>query len=353
MSRRRQGFTLVELLVVIAIIGILVGLLLPAVQAAREAARRMSCSNNLKQLALAFHNYESTHKKVPRTASSVFQGGTMQNSNWHGYSAHTMLLPYIEQGNLFNQFQFNQAHYSGTAMPAGTIPPVYLGRTPIAAFVCPSDVPYNASSAKNAQGWELREMGWNNYGVSEGSNSGYSVGTGDQNGFFKRDKETAFGHIIDGLSNTIMMAEFNKGDNTSSIFTVVGGDFANGVPFPGGWTHQFPTQEMLINYGVACEAAGKSSHRSTAGFRWFAPGQYNTGINTIAPPNWRYPACMDCSGCGQGDSKGVFPARSRHTGGAQHAMGDGSVQFISNSIDLRTYQALGSARGGDTASLDN
>ncbi|MGN6543611.1 MAG: DUF1559 family PulG-like putative transporter [Aureliella sp.] len=355
MSRRKQGFTLVELLVVIAIIGILVGLLLPAVQAAREAARRMSCSNNLKQLALAFHNYESTHKKVPRLASSVYAEDatpSMRNSDWHGYSAHTMLLPYIEQGPLFNQFKFNQNHYATTPLFGSVIAPLYLGRTPIAAFVCPSDLPYPASSNKNSAGLEQSDMGWNNYGCSEGSNSGYSVSANDQNGFFKRDRETTFGSIVDGLSNTIMLAEFNKGDANSAVLSAVNGDFAFNTPFPSGWTHQFPTQQMLISYGQSCQAVG-SSHRSSAGFRWSAPGMYNTGINTIAPPNWQYVSGMPCPGCGQGDSAGVFPARSRHTGGAQHAMGDGSVQFITNSIDLRTYQALGSARGGDNASLGN
>jgi prepilin-type N-terminal cleavage/methylation domain-containing protein len=314
MSRRRQGFTLVELLVVIAIIGILVGLLLPAVQAAREAARRMSCSNNLKQLALAFHTYEGTHKKVPRLASwvsSTLHGNTMQQSNWNGYSAHTMLLPYIEQGPLFNQFAFNAYHYDTTAVAPEVIPSLYLGHVQIPAFICPSDLPYNASSNKNANGWELSEMGWNNYGCSEGSNSGWNPAAGDQNGFFKRQMDTTFGSITDGLSSTIMMAEFNKGDNTSSVFTVVGGDWPNGIAFPGGWTNQFPNQNLVTTYGQSCLAAGPSSHRSTAGFRWSAPGFYNTAINTIAPPNWQYPACMICSGCGQGDSQGAFPARSR------------------------------------------
>ncbi len=109
---------------------------------------------------------------------------------------------------------------------------------------------------------------------------------------------------------------------------------------------------MLNTYGQSCQAAGTASHRSTAGFRWVAPGFYNTAINTIAPPNWIYPACMPCAGCGQGDSQGAFPARSRHTGGAQHAMGDGSIQFISNNTDLTTYQALGSARSGDVGVLN-
>lgn len=353
--KRTSGFTLVELLVVIAIIGILVGLLLPAVQAAREAARRMSCSNNLKQLGLAFHNYESSYKKVARTASHMAWArnvGGAAASNWHGYSAHTGILPYIEQTPLYNRFQFLDSHHDNTLRPPSTIPALAVGRTQLAAFLCPSDLQYPATSNINANGWQQADMGWNNYGVSEGSNSGWNVAAGEQNGFFRRQFETKFADVIDGLSNTIMIGEFNKGDNSSATFTVVGGDFPNGIAFPGGWTHQYPTQVMLETYGASCRAAGPGSHRSTAGFRWVAPGFYNSTINTVATPNWRFPSCMICAGCGQGDSQGVFPVRSRHTGGAMHAMGDGSVQFIADTTNLRTYQALGSARGGDDANLN-
>ena len=364
MKQFRKGFTLVELLVVIAIIGILVGLLLPAVQAAREAARRMSCGNNMKQFALSFHNYESAHKKVPRLASHMSYdrtSGAVANSNCHGYSAHVMILPFIEQTTIFTQFDFIDSHYE-TAVRAGTaIPPMYNAHRKLAAFICPSDLPYPASSNIQAgTGWELSELGWNNYGCSEGSNSGYYGGagaavafaSGDRNGFFKANAETSFAEILDGLSNTIMAAEFNKGDNTSGQFSVLYGDFPFGINFPTIWTHQFPSVAALEAYGTACAAAPPANHRSTAGFRWSAPGFYNTGINTVATPNWRFPACMPCPGCGQGDSGGVFPARSRHAGGAQHGMGDGSVQFIANGIDIVTYQNLGSARGGGVASLD-
>lgn len=357
MKRSRKGFTLVELLVVIAIIGILVGLLLPAVQAAREAARRMSCSNNMKQFALTFHNYESAFKVVPRTASHMSWSRTAGGpaaSNWHGYSAHVMILPYIEQGSVFARYDFLDSHYDATVRAGTAIPPVYNGNRRLAPFLCPSDLPYPATSNIQAgTGFELSDMGWNNYGVSEGSNVGWGVANGDQNGFFKRNRETSFAEIIDGLSNTIMAAEFNKGDNTSSIFSVVSGDFPNGIAFPSTLTPQFPPEAALLTYGQACLAAGPGSHRSTAGFRWAAPGFYNSAINTVAPPNWRWPSCMNCGGCGQGDSSGVFPSRSRHTGGSQHGMGDGSVQFISDSTDVITYQNLGSARGGGIASITN
>jgi prepilin-type N-terminal cleavage/methylation domain-containing protein len=331
MHKKRLGFTLVELLVVIAIIGILVGLLLPAVQQAREAARRMSCSNNMKQLGLAMHNYESSFKKVPRLASSVTAPGlTPQNGNWNGYSAHTMILPYIEQGPLFQQFQFNVYHYNNPALTSG--------RTKIAGFLCPSDKDFPNNT----------EIGWNNYGWSEGPNKGWNIAEALQNGFFHRAKETKFGDVIDGLSNTIMAAEFVKGDNTAALYSRFG-DFANNVPFPGGFPDQFPTNAQLEAYGLLTDAA--PTHRSPAGFRWTAPGFYNTAINTMAGPNWQHVSGMPCNGCGQGDSQGVFPARSRHTGGAMHGMGDGSVQFISDSTDLRIYQGLGSADAGDVAQL--
>jgi prepilin-type N-terminal cleavage/methylation domain-containing protein len=338
---QRLGFTLVELLVVIAIIGILVGLLLPAVQAAREAARRMSCSNNMKQLGLAMHNYESTFKKVPRLASSVTRpGGTPQNGNWNGYSAHTMILPYIEQGNLFNQFRFNEYHYNNDPAIANPTP-LALSRNKIATFLCPSDKDYPSTT----------DIGWSNYGWSEGPNKGWNIALALQNGFYHRAVETKFGDVTDGLSNTIMAAEFVKGDGTSALFSRFG-DFANNISEVGALPNQFPTQDQLTVVGQAALANGVKSHRSPAGFRWIAPGFYNTAINTMAGPNWQFPAAMICNGCGQGDSQGVFPARSRHTGGAQHVMGDGSVQFISDNTDLRTYQGLGSANGNDIAQIE-
>ncbi len=332
MQRKKQGFTLVELLVVIAIIGILVGLLLPAVQAAREAANRMSCSNNLKNLALAVHNYESTYSRIPKTASDNWGDGVYNVANWRGYSAHTQILPFIEQNNLYNLLRFDQSHYQNLGAPGA----VTVSRNQVATFLCPSDRDHPNRT----------DIGWNNYGFSEGSNAGWNVSSADANGMFQRQFYNKFADVVDGLSNTVMMSEFIKGDNTDSRFTILS-DVVAGQAFPGGWTAQYPTQAIVEQYGQQCLAAS-ATHRSFAGFRWIAPGFYNTTINTIAPPNWRFPACMSCGGCGQADSQGVFPARSRHTAGAQVAIGDGSVRFVPDTIDFLIWQGLGSANGQES-----
>jgi prepilin-type N-terminal cleavage/methylation domain-containing protein len=367
MKKTRKGFTLVELLVVIAIIGILVGLLLPAVQAAREAARRMSCSNNMKQLGLAIHNYESAYKTAPRLAT---QGITSwgQDASWNGFSPHCAILPFIEQDALFQAINFSATHendgnvlnyphfiyrapsWNGngnrTTPRAGlTSPPALtcrqVGGAKISAFLCPSDPPY----ADNQ--W----TGNNNYGFSTGPTLGWNGGSGDRIGFFKRQSYTLFAEVIDGLSNTIMGGEFVKGDATGAIFSRAG-DFAT-IAMPGGFPFRNWTQAQLDQYG-ALTASG-AGQNSEAGNFWMAPGHYNTAINTMAPPNWQFnSASIDtgCMGC-QGDHDGIFPARSRHTGGAMHMMGDASVQFISSNTNLQTYQALGSARGNDNAQLEN
>lgn len=339
----RKGFTLVELLVVIAIIGILVGLLLPAVQAAREAARRMSCSNNMKQLGLAVHNYESTYKRAMRLASHGNPTPWGAGSNWAGYSPQTAILPYIEQQALFDQIDFNLAqfpHYVGQQTPPGkTISVENIGRSRIPGYICPSEKSFPDNY------W----IGNSSYGFSAGPNLGWYVDAGSNNGFWRREGDTKFADITDGLSNTIMIAEFVLGDTTGSVYTTMG-DFANGVSLAGypqtNWT---PAQ--LAAYGAATNASG--SHRSYAGYRWTAPGMYNTAINTLAPPNWQFRSGMECGGCGEGDANGVFPSRSRHSGGTMHAMGDGSVQFVPSTVDVLTYQRLGSAVGGDVATVDN
>jgi len=303
------------------------------VQAAREAARRSQCSNNLKQIALGYHNYHDTNGKLPRTASFITKPpNAPQDSNWNGYSAHTMVLPFIEQKNVYDQLRWDQYHYDDIAPAPGALT---VSKTRIKTFICPSDRDHRNNT----------DTGWCNYGACEGSNLGYNVSTNSYNGMFARGRYRGFNDVIDGLSNTIMLGEFNKGDNNDAKFSIKDGDIVKPIALTG-YPDQFWTQAQLDTYGAAC-VAGSATHLSFAGFRWIAPGQYNATFNTLATPNPKWPACQDCSGCGQSDSRGIFPARSRHPGGAMHAFGDGSVKFIGDTVNLTTYQSLGSADAGD------
>jgi len=222
-SRRplRRGFTLIELLVVIAIIAILIGLLLPAVQKVREAAARMKCANNLKQIALAAHNYESSNQKFPPGLNSV---------NWISCLAH--LLPYIEQDNVFRlipQSELNPATSTtpwwGSISRGATAPMITAGRTKISTYLCPSDAPdgyttgvfigltisgstltgtYNALPSGNAtSGSGYGGAGFSNYvGCAGQFGEAYSYP-----GVYEADRQTRFADITDGTSQTVMFGE--------------------------------------------------------------------------------------------------------------------------------------------------
>ena len=148
-----------------------------------------------------------------------------------------------------------------------------------------------------------------------------------------------------------MIAEFVKGDADNGTYTNLG-DFAQSMTLPAGPQKNW-TQAMLDAFAVStASGAGNSNHSSEAGNAWMSVGHYNTAINTLAPPNWRgFSGGVNCSRC-QGDTNGVFPSRSRHTGGAMHSMGDGSVQFITSTIDTLSYQRLGTASGNDIGTTE-
>jgi len=341
---RNEGFTLVELLVVIAIIGILVALLLPAVQAAREAARRMSCSNNMKQMALAFHNYHDTYKKFPIYANRL-TGQTRTCGQWEGFSAQSLLLPFIEQAPLADQIETLKK--SGNVdigwREAQFVP---IRRTIIPAFRCPSDggMPFGA------------ESGNNNYAVSEGCALGWDGVNQRNNGVFGRDTglERNMSDITDGTSNTIMLGEQLVGDNDRNFYRP--GDIVRPQNFPGGNNLYWPVTGNLYDataveqYGITCKA-GINQHYAESGRYWISPLPSETVFNTVAPPNWKYPSCQTCSGCGSFDSSGVFPSRSRHPGGAMHAMADGSVTIITDTINGQTYCHLGNRQDGVPVSV--
>ena len=333
----RSGFTLVELLVVIAIIGILVGLLLPAVQAAREAARRMQCSNNVKQLALSVHNYHDAHKIFPRNYIQVGSDVWLALS---GINVGT--LPYIEQSALYEQAQpylttpYNNANW--TALENWM-------NTKLAAHICPS------SPAAPARG--ASTFGWggpgNNYAWCTGSSPDANWSGSNMNGLFAQQVSRRMGDASDGLSNTIMVSELLSGSNASGSAGRFPYDifYTNDGLFSSFADRNFPTQAEI-------DAIGQSARNSPTGFRsnggtlwaWYPAAQ--TSFNAATPPNWRYPsagaAC--CPGGAHDWANGLIGARSMHTGGVTVGLGDGSVQFISDSVTLLTFQRLGNARDG-------
>lgn len=341
--RQRSAFTLVELLVVIAIIGVLVGLLLPAVQAAREAARRMSCSNNMKQIGLAMHNYHDTHRRFP---PFVLRNG--QNDYWRGYSAFSQVLPFIEQQNLADQLEVASRDYwdhwdvNGINnllrdVRAQTVP----------AFLCPSDQRFPSAGG-----------GWSNgpgcnYGVSFGSTIRWA-NFREQNGIFRgqsdtnADVSTRMADILDGTSNTLLASEHLAGDDNDGALMLGNSSEARiGSAFPG--SAEYPTQADLDIFGAACQAV--TAHNSENGNQWVAPEPTQTALNTVAPPNWRFPNCQTSGSGFASDRDGVYTARSRHSAGVQGVLGDGSVRFIGESIDLLTWQRLGGRNDGNPVEL--
>lgn len=324
----RRGFTLIELLVVIAIIAVLIALLLPAVQQAREAARRSSCQNNLKQLGLALHNYHDTFNSLPQLHFNI----TGANS-WEGHGPWVSILPQIEQGNVFDNWNMS-LHYRNQPAVGGTA----LFRSKLAAFICPSDRSYGDGNEPGV-----------NYGVSLGSDPRFWNNNNAGNGMFRRFGSLKFGDVTDGLSNTAMISELFKGDNNQAGQS--DSDIRrNGTSPFASWTNPaFPTQVELDAFGTSCAALSSTGEASLSqnGRDWSAPYITQVAFNTTAPPNWRYPTCVVGGTFGlAADRDGVAPPRSRHTGGAQVCLGDGSVRFISENINLPTWQWFGAKGDG-------
>ena len=337
---KRVGFTLVELLVVIAIIGILVGLLLPAVQAAREAARRMSCSNNLRQLSLATLNYEAAQRKLPGlTGSSSF-------------SPQARILPYIEQGNLSDLINYSIPLYVGPAF-AARLNPVHreAAATVLSVMQCPSD-PADPLFTTLLPDGAIAKVGGLNYMYSYGSGTGTNYDDRyATDGFVWENSFARMASITDGLSQTVMLSESLKGDKITSTGPMPrqphrrigswGGSSSNppGVP---GFTLGGST---IRNPDLAAISATLTSWRGLRGENWIRGVPYSVVTNGYLTPNSPIP---DINVHG----RGWFAPRSLHPGGAQVALGDGSTHFLSNNIDRAVHIALHTSNDGDIATLD-
>ena len=343
-QRRRAAFTLIELLVVIAIIGVLVGLLLPAVQQAREAARRSSCSNNLKQQGLAAHNFLDANKTFPAWMVRPKAGVNWQN--WENASGYYLLLPFMEENTLFDAMT--------DAMDDASVGNLYnLERQRLNALDCPSDLKYGGNASQGPA----------NYGFSTGS----SMHTGaasetNANGFTHRSstgannprtvekqyhKGFAVADFLDGLANTVMASELitGTGSNTASFPR----NYKRGLTLPVA-DRNWPTAAELNSLGPTI--AGMGEWRGNNGNQWGWPGHGNSNINCAAPPNWPFPSGGEGTpGMAFDGGWGFFPPRSRHDGGVNTAFADGSTAFVNDTVDVTTFQRLGNRADGQAVSF--
>ena len=334
-SRRQRGFTLIELLVVIAIIAILIALLVPAVQKIREAAARTQCNNNLKQLAIGMHGYHDAFKVFPK---SRYQIGA---NSWESAGINVKILSFIEQKNLSDQLVSATNNYSTTGGATWTAVQTYF-QVSLPPFMCPSANRYRGPSGN----------GWDGPGVNYVWCSGSSVYTGQQNsnnsnGVFSTETALKIAEIVDGTSNTIFASEILSGSGAGQLMYPYDAFAVGDGPFNAIVNKHFPTLAELNTIGTAAQNAPAGS-RKNPGSMWAWYPHTQSLFNAATTPNWIYPnAGGNCCPGGAWDwGFGIFPPRSHHPGGVNVAFADGTVKWISNGVDLVTFQLLGNRQDG-------
>lgn len=314
----QSAFTLVELLVVIAIIGVLVGLLLPAVQAAREAARRMSCSNNQKQVGLSLQNYHATFKRFP---------GIGHDSS-SAYSVLAQLLPYAEQADLQDLIDFSSPIYSGSYFARSIHPNnEKAAGTQVPMFRCPSDPQDDRFTEFDCDGDAGQYYRGTNVVTCTGSGRDDSWDLRQKtDGLFYYGSQTRFRDILDGTSNTVVFSETLLGNGlTSSTPPVQDHEM---VAWIGHSFNTNPDVEALTQGPVW-------SWYGYRGYSWILGKAYASTFSTYLPPNPKHPDVTQLS-------YGWFAARSHHSGGVNVSLADGSVRFVTESVDLDLWRDAGS-----------
>ena len=363
--KTNRAFTLVELLVVIAIIGMLIALLLPAVQAAREAARRMTCSNKLRQLGIAVHNYHDAHQTLP---GYDFGPDTRDPNGWGlaKYSTFVALLPFIEMNVLADQFREQDTNpdnsWHQTSISDGSAGPNPILHPSMPALVCPSDPGLH---------WKSRDIDWLDMGASgdglHAASTSYMISSGDapfswwsnpqqlgRGPFMLKQDNRGLESITDGTSNTIMMSEHRiSGDHSRNVLdtNVMSSNMAPGYLFIG----------CLAEAGLGRQYHPDATLDRQIGRNWASASPTSTSISTIMPPN--SPACTNMSSM----SWDYYAApTSYHPMGVYILRCDASVTFVSDAVDpgdltqpppmngispYGVWGAMGSANGGESKSL--
>ncbi len=329
----RRGFTLLELLVTLSVIGILVALLLPAVQVAREAARRMSCANNLSQIGVALHNYHEAHRVLPFGCGTDYDGivsslGTLADRR---YSAHSQILPQLDQANVYQRIDFqvapfhpyvNSGAYDPACIASGGLSaangPAAVAK--ISSFVCPSDID------------RLQSM-WSHNNYRSCNGGGWHGRNG--NGMFGQNSSVRLGDVTDGLSNTAMFSERCKGTWDHDIFDPL----ADIYDAAGIWSEETFRDHCL---SLAPQQAAAYHQNVDSGQNWLEANFNWTRYNHLVPPNH-----VSCKNGFTWDGVGMA-ASSRHAGGVNVLFGDGRVQLVSEYVDPVTWRGLGTIRGSET-----
>jgi prepilin-type N-terminal cleavage/methylation domain-containing protein/prepilin-type processing-associated H-X9-DG protein len=350
MSRRRSGFTLIELLVVIAIIGILIALLLPAVQKIREAAARLQCQNNLHQIALATHNYESAYGYLPPGSGDLAPGSSSPPS------ILTLILPYVEQANLYNLFDFNSdINLSATNHAARD--------QEVKFYTCPSDA---SDQTLLDPGQGVGTPGRSNYLGNIGATADQNSGDGSRVGIFNFNRNAVgkvttrvtITSISDGTSNTCMWAETKRSRNRflssqggnsydpTMIYLLPDNDPGWSVltPMTGPLFNQTNPNALIVGMTYRCNSYdyGPTSIIRYRGLEYYRGIVEMNNYTHTVPPNYKGYDCGDYN-----ITAAHIAARSYHTGGVNVCFADGSVHFISDQINFITWQAMGTRSGGE------